>query len=173
MKKYIMKFLGGLLVFCIIFLFCAKIVDLHRDGIVLRDGTYYFNSAYHNGLARLVVDVTDGMDQVDTSLRLWPVNYSYAQQFELENIEGHKYIIRYGSLCLGVNDDTQDVVLQEYNGQEEQQWDIERINSSQYFRITNAKSGLSMEAVKEQQVTYYAIKVTQYIQEDKSFYFQL
>lgn len=171
MKKYIKGYIKFILVFCLIFLFCSLIIDWHRDGVILRDGSYSLNTNFKADTFRLAVDVADGKEEEGLRLQLWPANYSSAQQFTLENVQGNEYIIWFGSLCVGVNDEIQGVVLQTYEGQKAQHWYIDRINTSQYFKITNCESGLSMQISKEPNYYYYTIKVSQYLGSEY-YYFQ-
>lgn len=173
MKKYLKKGIGYLITFILIFLFCFKVVDMHSDGVKLRNGTYSFSTLYKNETSRLVVDVNGGNAKEGTVLQLWPANYGAAQQFTIENLENDRYVIRYQKACLGVDDKSQNVIIQSYESQESQQWYIERIGSTQYFKITNCESGLSMCVIRSKGIQYYAITVAPYEDDNIGFYFQL
>lgn len=162
-----------MITFILIFLFCFKIVDMHSDGVKLRDETYSFSTLFKNETARLAVDVNEGKAQEGTVLQLWPANYGGAQQFKIENLDNDRYVIRYQQTCVGVDEESKNVIIQPYESQESQQWFIERIGSSQYFKITNCESGLSMCIVKLKGVQYYAITIAPYEDDNIGFRFQL
>lgn len=175
MKKKIYKYIAAFAVLCLVFLSVCKTVDMHRDGAKLRDGRYYFYARYASGSQQLVWDVNYGMEAAGTNVQLWTENYGASQQFYLSNEGENTFCILFGEngLCVGENSDAGNVEVQQYTGDYNQLWRVERVGHTQYFTFQNIGSGLYAEYVKSETEKFFNIEVNQFTEDDMTFYFML
>lgn len=175
MKKKTYRYIGAVLVFCLILLSVCKVVDMHRDGTKIRDSWYYIYAQYAFGSDQLVWDVNYGMEAAGTNIQLWTENYGVSQRFYLQSEGDNTYCILFGEgeLCVGIADDGENVELQQYTGSENQLWEIKRVDHTQYFTIKNLSNGLYAEYVQSESERFFNIAVRQLTEDDSTFYFML
>ena len=86
MKNILCKFIIGVVVFCLILLSVLKIADIHRDGIIIRDGIYNVCTVEAAGPNLVVWDVEWGQAVIGANVHLWEASYGSPQKFYLKNI---------------------------------------------------------------------------------------
>ena len=86
MKNILYKCIIGIAVFCLILLSVLKIADIHRDGIIIRDGIYNVCTVEAAGPNLVVWDVEWGQAVIGANVHLWEASYGSPQKFHLKNI---------------------------------------------------------------------------------------
>lgn len=160
MKKIVKMLIKRLVLIMIILVIVLKAVDMHSEGILVRDGWYIIrpmnNFAYQMG-------AVDPYSKADLNIIFVKTTLGGNQRLYLEYEGDDKYSILYGdaNLCLGVADD-KILMLQDYADSDAQKWTIERIDHSQGMRITNVASGKSLCYQYYEQWKLMAATVTDY-----------
>lgn len=175
MKRKIYKYIQCIVVLCLILVIICKVVDMHTDKIMLRDGTYYLYSTMAAGANGVVLDVEYGDEQVGANVHLWETNHKSSQQFNLKNVGDNKICIGFGQgdLCVGIAEDGLNLELQRYTGDESQKWDFQRIENSQYYMIQNCENGLFLEYERSEGELYYNVVVKSHIDNNDNYKFTL
>lgn len=150
----------------IIFLFLVRVLNFHRDGSVLTNGSYTFyanNTTYNLDIED--ADLTDG-----ANIRFWLTEKDAAwQHFQLSYIGDGLYYISdlSNTVRVGVNEDG-DLEAQDLTDGDEQKWRIERIGSSQYYNIYNAENGHALKYI-EKTKKYFKATTAEFDESDKTF----
>ena len=174
MKNILCKFIIGVVVFCLILLSVLKIADIHRDGIIIRDGIYNVCTVEAAGPNLVVWDVECGQAVIGANVHLWEASYGSPQKFYLKNIGNNIMGIFYGDdgMCVAVSEDGTKLELQVYEDKENQKWIFERQGKSQYFNIKNCEDGLYVKYARSDEETYFGLKMEK-LSDDNAFKFML
>lgn len=174
MKNILYKCITGMAVFTLILLSVLKIADIHRDGIVIRDGIYSVCTVEAAGPNLVVWDVEWGQAVAGTNVHLWEASYGSPQRFYLKNIGNNVMGIFYGDggMCVAVSEDGNKLELQAYEGKENQKWIFERQGKSQYYNIKNCENGVYVKYAKSAEETFFGLNMES-LSNDDAFKFML
>lgn len=171
MKKLLNKYLTGLVVFIVIALTVCKVVDMHTDGIKIRDGYYYICQSTYT---TRIFDIPYAVQDVGTKVQMRDMSDGANQRFYIQYVEDEKYCIRYwnNDMCLGVGSSGA-VELQQYSEQETQLWKMERTENTQYFTISSCATGLYMKMSWSDEYKALLVSLEQLDSEDQNYYFRM
>lgn len=173
MKKYWMKIAGCVLTPVMILLVVLSMVDLHTDGIVVRDAWYVIRP---NDMVTYRIDIYGASNAVGTQVQLTRDVDGANQAFGIIYTGDGQYMIKYGDqgLCIAVASDKHTVVIQGYDeANEYNKWNITRIGTTQSYLFTNVATGNSIFYEVSAESGIYKLFVKEYDETDGSFGFIL
>lgn len=175
MKKYWIRLAGCAAAALVILLVILGMVDLHTDGVLIRDNCYVIRP---NDMPTYRMDIYGGSGVVGTQVQLTR-DVDWANQvFKISYTGDEQYMIAYGeqnlNLCIAVASDKETVVIQEYDGANEyNKWYITRIGTTQSYLFTNVATGNALCYDYDTEVGIYRLYVREYDETDGKFSFML
>ena len=173
MKKYVMKLAGCILVALTILLVVLKIVDMHSDGILVRDNNYVISP---QNTVTYRMDVYGGVGWPGTPVQLTRTADGANQVYGIRYIGDDKYSIIYGDqgMCVAVASDKTSVVIQGYDESNDYNlWNITRIGNTQGYLFTNVATGTSICYERSQETGVNMLVVREYDESNETFGFTL
>lgn len=162
MKNIYRKLCCKLLVFILVFGVILCLVDLHTDGVLIRDGNYYIRPANDRTYQINVIDASQDSGALVEARR---VVDGANQTFVITHIEGNQYALMYGNagMCIAVASDKETVIAQGFDvNNDYNKWEITRIGTSQSFLFTNVATGNSLYYEYSNELKTNQMKVKEY-----------
>ncbi len=172
MKKMWIKVLYKVLFAVAVLGVVLGLVDLHTDGILIRDGLYEIRT----GDNTFKIDVLDGSQIPGTLVQAMRISSGANQVFQINHVQGDEYALMYGNqgMCLAVASDKETVVAQGYDEENDyNRWHIERIGTSQKYLITNVATDTSLYYEYSSEFKLNLVKVGEYDGENNKFQFMI
>lgn len=173
MKKYWIKLADCAATAVVILLIVLGMVDLHTDGLLVRDGCYVIRP---NDMQTYRMDIYGGSGVVGTQVQLTR-DVDWANQvFGVRYTGEDQYMIEYGDqgYCIAVASDKETVVMQDYNAENEyNKWYITRIGTTQSYLFTNVATGNALCYDYDTVAGVYRLYVKEYDETDGRFSFTL
>lgn len=175
MKRYWIKIAGYAVTAFVILLVVLCMVDLHTDGVLIRENCYVVRPG---DMQTYRMDVYGGVGTVGTQVQLTR-DVDWANQvFKISYTGDEQYMIAYGdeqlNLCIAVASDKETVVMQEYDGKNEyNKWYITRVGTTQNYLFTNAATGNVLCYDYDSVSSVYRLYVKEYDETDGKFNFTL
>ena len=173
MKKYWIKLAGCAATVVVILLIVLGMVDLHTDGIAIRDAWYIVRPS---NMATYRMDIYGASNVVGTPVQLTRDVDGANQVFKICYTGEDQYMIAYGNegLCIAVASDKETVLMQGYDDNNEyNKWYISRIGTSQGYLFTNVATGNSLYYDYSTESGTYRLFVKGYDETDDKFSFTL
>ena len=173
MKKYWIKLAGCAATAVVIFLIILGMVDLHTDGILVRDSYCIIRP---NDMATYRMDVQGATNIAGTQVQLMRDVDGANQAFHIQYVGDDQYKIGYGNeeLCTPVASDKETVVIQGYDSENEyNKWNISRIGTTQNYLFTNVATGNTLCYEYSSELASYRLYVKEYDEASENFAFFL
>ena len=161
MYKFIKKKYKYIFIFIILFVTELLFIDMHFDGVLLRNRWYIIRPAEKDDYQ---MDVYYGIQQQGINVGMLKIGDGVGQTFYIENTEDNLYKIMFGNenFCVSVDNDGYNVVIEKYEGKNSQLWKINRVNNSDSFYINNLEYDRMITYDYIEEVNYYTIVVKDY-----------
>lgn len=172
MKKIWINILCKVLFIIVVFGVILGLVDIHTDGILIRDAFYEVRT----GDSQFKMDVIGGSQIPGALVQVIKISQGGDQTFEIKYVQGDEYAIMYENtgLCIAVASDKETVVAQNYDEKNDyNRWHIERIGKSQKYLLTNVATNTSLYYEYSAEEKIYFMKVGEYDEENSKFGFLL
>ena len=113
MKKIWINILCKVLFIIVVFGVILGLVDIHTDGILIRDAFYEVRT----GDSQFKMDVIGGSQIPGALVQAIKTSQGTNQTFEIKHVQGDEYAIMYENtgLCIAVASDKETVVAQNYD----------------------------------------------------------
>lgn len=173
MKKYWIKLAGCAATAVVIFLIILGMVDLHTDGVLVRDGCYVIRP---DEMKTYRMDVYGNSGIVGTWVNLVRDVDGASQIFAIHYTGEDQYMIEYGDqgYCIAVASDKETVVMQDYDAENEyNKWYISRIGTTQNYLFTNVATGNTLCYEYSSDFSAYRLYVKAYDETSGNFAFFL
>lgn len=171
MKKVIKSCIKWLAFAAVVASVVFKLVDMHRDGMIVRDGWKYIVPNQRLNF-KMYIDPQDIRQDAPVYLKSTGDN---PQAYYITHLEDGEYGILTWceNTCIAVADDNESVVLQSNTGMDNQRWTISRYEHSQRLIFTNVATGKSMYMKKSDDGNSYILCVGYPGKDDSSFWMEL
>ena len=156
-----------------IFLIILGMVDLHTDGVLVRDGCYVIRP---DEMKTYRMDVYGNSGIVGTWVNLVRDVDGASQIFAIHYTGEDQYMIEYGDqgYCIAVASDKETVVMQDYDAENEyNKWYISRIGTTQNYLFTNVATGNTLCYEYSSDFSAYRLYVKTYDETSGNFAFFL
>lgn len=172
-KQYLIKCGKCVFVWLLIVVAILKVVDMHTDGMLVREAGYVISPQDAIGYR---MEVYASSDVPGMPVLLMPTVDGASQIFLLKYVQDDEYAIIYGEkqMSIAVASDRTTVVVQDYDEQNDyNRWHVKRIGNSQNFTFTNVATNTSLYYEYSDTFKARQLFVKEYDEKDTTFGFEL